>query len=164
MSAARFIGQVVATAEEVKRGQLARPSATENQDPTEAGDRLAAKWLEAALGASPEKALSVAHLLGVSESMISHMRAGRKSTPLRALFGLDRRAVVALVEALLVDLAPDHEIRRKDAMSHDRAEKAIARAAAEWEPMRAVIVRRAAEAEGVEPEELEAAYAGGGGK
>jgi hypothetical protein len=157
MRAARVIGQVVAATEEVKRGQETRPDAT---DPSDAGDRLASKWFDAALAASPEKAMTVAHLLRVSESMVSHMRAGRKSTPIRALFGLDKRAVLAFVEALLADLVPEHEILRREQVTPERARRLVARAAMEWEPIRAVIVRRAAQAEGIEPEELERALAG----
>lgn len=164
MSSSRAIGQVVSVSESVKRGKENQPRATEPADPTEAADHLSSRWFAAGLDASPEKALAVAHILRVSEAMVSHMKVGRKATPLRALFGLDKRAVVAFVEALLADLAPEHQVRRRDALTHERAEKALARAAAEWEPMRAVLVRRAAESEGVEPEELEAAYAGGGGK
>jgi hypothetical protein len=155
----RFIGQVVSVVTEVKRGKESLPAATEPADPTEAADHLSSRWFAAGLDASPEKALAVAHILRVSEAMVSHMKVGRKATPLRALFGLDKRAVVAFVEALLTDLAPEHEVRRKDAITHERAEKALARAAAEWEPIRAVIVKRAAQAEGVEPEELERALA-----
>ena len=160
MSSSRAIAQVVSVSEAVKRGKDALPRATDPPDPTEAGDHLSSRWFAAGLAASPEKALAVAHILRVSEAMVSHMRSGRKATPLRALFGLDKRAVHAFVEALLADLAPEYEVRRREQITRDRAQKVISHVALEWEPIRAVIVRRAAEAEGVEPEEIERALAG----
>jgi hypothetical protein len=160
MGAPRFIGQVVSVSESVKRGKDSLPSATEPVDPTEAGDHLSSRWFAAGLDASPEKALAVAHILRVSEAMVSHMKVGRKATPLRALFGLDKRAVVAFVEALLADLAPEYQVRRRDQLTPERARDGIAIAAMEYPPLRAVIVKRAAESLGVEPEELERTIAG----
>lgn len=156
------MSRFVSADEQVVPGKLDQPAATErlpgavsSGDPSEAADRLAARWLEAALIASPEKAGTLARVLKVSEAMVSHYRSGRKPTPLRALFGLDRTALVALVEAMMRDLLPEYELRRKDRMTRERAQNAVTRSVCGHDELiQRLVLERAAREEGVDVAEM----------
>jgi hypothetical protein len=132
-------------------------------------DRQAAALIYSAVGVfGPESwAAELSDMSGnvVDSGLASRMRQGAKSTPLRALLPLlrDEASAMALLTAMAryAGLAPPTRVQKvtREQVEQDVAQR-VRQCSALWEAFR----RQTADALGTTEEDVEAAYAGGGGK
>lgn len=142
------------------------------EPPTEGAekyDRQAAALIYSAVGIfGPESwAAELSDMSGnvVDSGLASRMRQGAKSTPLRALLPLlkDEAAALTMLTAMAryAGLAPPTRVRKvtREEVDANLAQR-VRQCTALWEAFR----KQTADALGTTEEDVEAAYAGGGGK
>lgn len=119
-------------------------------------DAEAAKWLEAATG-SYGQAKELAIDLDVTESYLSDMCSGARSTPLRALLVIKKRepALTAFLSALLE--GTNLRVVRKRRATRRKAENAVAVAARRLGALWPVVRQLAAEEAQTDEDDIEAA-------
>jgi hypothetical protein len=126
--------------------------------PTARADFEASRFFDTAAGVFGPVALAAE--LDLDDAMISKMRSGAKSTPLRALLPLlrDPDSALALLTAMAryAGLAPPTRVRKvtRDEVEHETAQQ-VRRTVDVWKLYR----RQVADALGTTEEDVEAAYA-----
>jgi hypothetical protein len=146
-------GQEAGTALVRKGPHRAEPRAT----PTEIADREASQFFDAAAAAFGPVALAAE--LEVDDALVSKMRSGAKSTPLRALLPIlrDPDAALALLTVMsrYAGLAPPTKPRKvsREEVQEDVAQR-VRRCTALWEAFR----RQTADALGTTEDDVDLAF------
>jgi hypothetical protein len=132
--------------------------------PSEKEDREAAQILDAGCGAYGTNR-EAAEFLDLDESMLIKMRQGLKSCPLRVLWRLlpIERCALAMseVEARIANTSPMQPLRK---VTREECDPEVARQVRRTVDIWQLYRKRVADALGTTEEDVEAAYAGGGGK
>lgn len=131
--------------------------------PTGRADWEASRFFNAAAAVFGPVALAAE--LDLDDAMVSKMRSGAKSTPLRALLPLlkDEAAALALLTAMAryAGLAPPTRVRK---VTREEVEASTAQAVRRVSTLWKMLRREVADELGTDEDDVEAAFAAAGGK